>query len=79
MNDATRKRLEAAGWRSMEDDGGWLLLSHDLTGVEVQPWCNGKPRQRREYYSTDEWLPFTPEQITVLRALVEAFEPEGKE
>lgn len=64
MNDATRKKLEAAGWRVFSDTSSFGEARHRMLGVTV------KLEGFQIYINAD--------QIAALRAFIEAFEQEGK-
>lgn len=66
MNDATRKRLEAAGWRT--SGGNWWWGNKDSTSfLELIP-CE-----------TYDGCDIDATHLAALRAFIEAFEQEGKE
>lgn len=80
MNDATRKRLEEAGWYLAETDRGDFLIENGPAELGLMPFH--EEAQRLNIYVTPRsgaWPAFTREQLTALRAFIEAFEQEGKE
>jgi len=72
MNDATRKKLEAAGWTEREPQDG----------LTVWDWDFEKGDYGALLHLADtgtKWDRPSQKHIAALRAFIEAFEQEGKE